>query len=97
MVRLKVNNLNAESFGITDFNSNMVRLKAAEYNDKIRELRFQFQYGSIKSVGKPNCTNYSTEFQFQYGSIKRNPSPRSGKSLPLFQFQYGSIKRLFSE
>ena len=52
MVRLKVGNVRAKNFVVIYFNSNMVRLK-----EEVEELsidvaiKFQFQYGSIKSSG----------------------------------------------
>ena len=39
--------------------------------DYINKDRFQFQYGSIKSLNDAINTKLRTLFQFQYGSIKR--------------------------
>ena len=49
----------------------MVRLKEG-IKDEVNNVtgRFQFQYGSIKSVFFLSASYRSSRFQFQYGSIK---------------------------
>ena len=72
----------------------MVRLKATYLDDLVEDdLYFNSNMVRLKGVGKPNCTNYSTEFQFQYGSIKSLVSFLDANDNHVFQFQYGSIKR----
>ena len=72
----------------------MVRLKVPRVsNVNIKFVRFQFQYGSIKSSLGIEERQDKTSFQFQYGSIKSELSKLSGMVEFEFQFQYGSIKR----
>ena len=51
------------------FNSSVVRLKDAEPSEQIIITMFQFQCGSIKSLGAAAAA--AALFQFQCGSIKR--------------------------
>ena len=71
MVRLKdYSDLPAEA-RFAHFNSSMVRLKELSLLLLLQQLRFQFQYGTIKSrTGSPQPL-IRTGFQFQYGTIKR--------------------------
>ena len=59
-------------------------------------LKFQFQYGSIKSKIYEYYSHNAPEFQFQYGSIKRDVCKSDEQPYVVFQFQYGSIKSLIS-
>ena len=52
------------------FNSNMVQLKAKQFNDCSGIITFQFQYGTIKSQCRRRMAVFLLTFQFQYGTIK---------------------------
>ena len=55
--------------------------------------RFQFQYGTIRSIVLYAICASIVKFQFQYGTIRSsNPSPDSA-CVSSFQFQYGTIRR----
>ena len=71
MVRLKeVFSSSTKTFS-PNFNSTMVRLKAAvRIFRRIRD-QFQFHYGTIKSVEQLHLQVHSRIFQFHYGTIKR--------------------------
>ena len=57
---------------MTNFNSNMVRLRGAVKNQFIiTDNKFQFQYGAIKSILMSVELMILLIFQFQYGAIKR--------------------------
>ena len=80
------------NFGIHDFNSSMVRLKAFEKPSLRFGIGFQFQYGAIKSVlelGNIYCHIY---FNSSMVRLKEDDELVRRSTL-LFQFQYGAIKR----
>jgi len=63
-------------------------------NDEIKKfLRFQFQYGTIKSIHLNRAIYNYYPFQFQYGTIKSKSLVPDSISTLAFQFQYGTIKR----
>ncbi len=54
--------------------------------------KFQFHYGSIKSIENPVDKIQDFVFQFHYGSIKSRMPNKIPLSDMEFQFHYGSIK-----
>ena len=70
MVRLKVRILHTMRVGLWSFNSNMVRLKEEKHQSELKALGFQFQYGTIKRIGRMGDEWQLDKFQFQYGTIK---------------------------
>ena len=54
---------------MSNFNSSMVRLTAAEVLWEQYESEFQFLYGAINGLRKCNVGNYARRFQFLYGAI----------------------------
>ncbi len=59
--------------------------------------KFQFRYGSIKTIIQNKINRLNFRFQFRYGSIKTISFFAFGiHSLP-FQFRYGSIKTFDGE
>ena len=71
MVRLKVRTCYNVFYPKCYFNSTMVRLK--ERSDIVARLvaRFQFHYGTIKSISGLFAISQCAIFQFHYGTIKR--------------------------
>ncbi len=73
----------------------MVRLKGrVEMKDSYYPIKFQFQYGAIKSQEWQTFAVHSIKFQFQYGAIKSVDIRDGLREYRLFQFQYGAIKRI---
>ena len=71
MVRLKDHPPSVSSEYLSSFNSTMVRLKASPSSVPCVSPRFQFHYGTIKSLSAPACFSSGVGFQFHYGTIKR--------------------------
>jgi len=49
----------------------MVRLKDGKAINMVSSSRFQFHYGSVKSIELPEKPKKQEKFQFHYGSVKR--------------------------
>ncbi|MCZ0211477.1 hypothetical protein OZK63_39645, partial [Streptomyces sp. UMAF16] len=54
-------------------------------------IKFQFQYGTIKSLSSVMNLSLKALFQFQYGTIKSNSILILMMGYYAFQFQYGTI------
>ena len=75
------------------FNSNLVRLKAANHTTLARALYlFQFQSGTIKGLRVLTFNAEITTFQFQSGTIKGGLACQDTIEQMIFQFQSGTIK-----
>ena len=75
------------------FNSSLVRLREKHGILFVLEIiRFQFQFGAIKSSFLRKSWKYSNIFQFQFGAIKRWLGLNWQLKFLKFQFQFGAIK-----
>ena len=72
----------------------MVRLKGSLNASELQNLKFQFQYGSIKR-GNTNLVSLpSSYFNSNMVRLKDSMAMTSRLIHSIFQFQYGSIKSL---
>ena len=55
---------------ISRFNSNMVRLRQVARIASLKQHKFQFQIGAIKTISNNYRNRTVLLFQFQYGAIK---------------------------
>ena len=75
------------------FNSCMVRLRLDQKVGVSRSWnRFQFLYGTIKTIAKCKLIFISIRFQFLYGTIKTSFRIDQILDQKVFQFLYGTIK-----
>ena len=70
----------------------MVRLKHEQILSQVKNLKFQFLYGPIKTQGGGLGIDAGWLFQFLYGPIKTDKRCISRDHLRGFQFLYGPIK-----
>ena len=72
----------------------MVRLKGCFLLLKVTPIwKFQFHYGTIKSLNRMSFPTSETLFQFHYGTIKSGVHDAMIILRNWFQFHYGTIKR----
>ena len=68
----------------------MVRLKDYRVLLKIKEVKFQFHYGTIKRKTSRSAFNQFTSFQFHYGTIKSRT--RCLLLLPIINFNSTMVR-----
>ena len=80
---------------LQNFNTTMVRLKDRKSKAYVYEqIKFQYHYGTIKSITIFIFRKPPTKFQYHYGTIKSYTWPSQNNSQDRFQYHYGTIKRI---